>query len=88
VPRISAAIGAPAFAVEAEAERALLGLRRGLLPAVVPTPAAGPLGPGQSTVVRVRGSVAAPTMKFWIWVIAPNSTGRGGVGVEFTCGAR
>ncbi|WP_433726653.1 hypothetical protein ACQP0C_33845 [Nocardia sp. CA-129566] len=63
-------------------------LRRGLLPAVVVTPAAGLLGPGQSTVVRVRGSVAAPAKKFWIWVIAPNSTGRGGVGVEFTCRAR
>ncbi|UGT65931.1 hypothetical protein LTT66_21745 [Nocardia gipuzkoensis] len=63
-------------------------LRRAVLPGVVITPSSGILGPGESTVVKVSGSVATPAKRFWVWVIAPNSTGRGGVGVGFTCQGR
>ncbi|MGY2006318.1 hypothetical protein ACW9HC_04985 [Nocardia gipuzkoensis] len=63
-------------------------LRRAVLSGVVITPSSGILGPGESTVVKVSGSVAKPAKRFWVWVVAPNSTGRGGVGVAFTCQGR
>lgn len=61
------------------------GQVRALLPGITVSPAEGLDGPGQNTLVRVTGSVDPPTKRFWIWVVPPNRTGSGGVGVEFTC---
>src|SRR5438045_5038970 len=58
---------------------------RAMLPDVTVDPASGLLGPGQSTVIHVRGHVAAPAKEFWIWVVAPNRGGTGGIAVELAC---
>ncbi|WP_157554396.1 hypothetical protein [Nocardia crassostreae] len=63
-------------------------LRRAVLPDVTISPSSGLLGPGESTVVRVGGSVAKPAKQFWVWVVAPNSAGEGGVAIGFTCTGR
>lgn len=48
-------------------------------------PSSGMLDPGDSQVVRVRGSFDGSDRHFWVKVQAPNRSGSGGVTVQFNC---
>jgi hypothetical protein len=48
-------------------------------------PSSGMLDPGNSQVVRVRGSFDGSDRHFWVKVQAPNRTGSGGVTLQFNC---